>query len=71
MAKLTVESVYNDIMEAMTTKTPGHCDQWNVRYQQLLNNDRWLKEHIDKVLCSGGAAHNAIYRGIDLSTRYK
>ena len=70
MAKLTVESVYNDIMEAMTTKTPGHCDQWNVRYQQLLNNDRWLKEHIDKVLCSGGTAHNAIYRGIDLSTRY-
>lgn len=46
MANLTVTPEYNDVMEAMTTQTPAHCDQWNVRHQQLLGNDAALKDAI-------------------------
>lgn len=46
MTNLTVTPEYNDAMEAMTTQTPAHCDQWNVRHQQLLNNDAALRNAI-------------------------
>ncbi len=46
MTNLTVTPEYNDTMEAMTTQTPAHCDQWNVRHQQLLNNDAALRNAI-------------------------
>ena len=29
-------------MEAMTTQTPGHADEFNMRYEQLLNNEKFL-----------------------------
>lgn len=48
MADLIAEPVYKDTMQAMTTTTPGHCDQWNVRHQQLLNNDSWLKNQLEE-----------------------
>ena len=70
MANLTVESKFNVQMEAMTTKTPGHCDQWNTRHQQLLNNDQYLKDQVDKMLQNGAGAHNAIYRGKNLGAQY-
>lgn len=70
MANLTVESDFNVQMEAMTTKTPGHCDQWNTRHQQLLGNDQYLKDQIDKMLLDGAASHNAFYRGKDLTNIY-
>ncbi len=44
MANLKVEPKFDTNMEAMTTKTPGHCDQWNTRHQQLLDNDEYLKQ---------------------------
>lgn len=70
MANLTVESKFNVQMEAMTTKTPGHCDQWNTRHQQLLDNDQYLKDQVDKMLQNGAGAHNAIYRGKNLGAQY-
>ena len=70
MANLTVESKFNVQMEAMTTKTPGHCDQWNTRHQQLLDNDQYLKDQVDKMLQNGAGAHNAIYRGKNLGSQY-
>ena len=70
MANLTVESTFNVQMEAMTTKTPGHCDQWNPKHQQLLSNDQYLKDQVDKMLQNGAGAHNAIYRGKNLGAQY-
>lgn len=70
MSNLTVTPEFNVEMEAMTTKTPGHCDQWNTRYQQLLGNDQYLKEQIDKMLTNSAASHNAIYRGKNLTNLY-
>lgn len=31
-------------MTAMERTTPAHYDEWNVRHQQLLNNDKYLNE---------------------------
>ena len=70
MTNLTVESKFNVQMEAMTTKTPGHCDQWNTRHKQLLDNDQYLKDQVDKMLQNGAGAHNAIYRGKNLGAQY-
>lgn len=70
MANLTVESNFNLSMEEMTTKTPGHCEQWNKRHRQLLNNDKYLKEQVDNMLQSVAGAHNAIYRGKNLGECY-
>ena len=70
MSELTVTSKFNAKMEEMTTKTPGHCDQWNTRYQQLLGNDQFLKDQVDKILTGSAASHNAIYRGADLKQKH-
>lgn len=35
-------------MEAMEVTTPGHCNEWNKRHKQLLENDQYLKKQIDK-----------------------
>ncbi len=70
MANISVTSSFNASMEAMTTKTPGHCDQWNTRHQQLLGNDQYLKDQVDKMLVSGAGSHNAIYRGKNLTNVY-
>lgn len=35
-------------MEAMTVNTEGHCDEWNRRHKQLLENDRYLSEEQKK-----------------------
>ncbi len=70
MANLTVTPNYNATMEAMTPKTPGHCDQWNERHKQLLGNDAFLKAQIDKMLVNGAGSHNAIYRGKNLGESY-
>lgn len=45
MAKHTVTPEFDVDMEELTPKTPGHADQWNVRHQQLLNNDEYLYEN--------------------------
>ena len=34
-------------MEAMTVNTEGHCDEWNVRHKQLLENDKYLNQQIN------------------------
>lgn len=34
------EPEYNEQMEAFQTTTPGHADHFNVRFQQLLNNQK-------------------------------
>ena len=70
MANLAVTSQFNTAMEAMTTKTPGHCDQWNSRHEQLLGNDQYLKDQMDKMLVNGAGSHNAIYRGKNLTNIY-
>lgn len=31
-------------MEAMTEETEGHCDEWNTRYKQLLENEKYFEE---------------------------
>ena len=35
-------------MEAMTVNTEGHCDEWNRRHKQLLENDHYLSEEQKK-----------------------
>lgn len=46
---LNEEAQLNLDMEAMTVNTEGHCDEWNVRHRQLLENDSWLNSEIEKV----------------------
>ena len=41
-------------MEAMETTTPAHCDQWNGKHQQLLNNDKYLSKKIEETATSTG-----------------
>ena len=41
-------------MAAMETSTPAHCDQWNTRHQQLLNNDKYLSEQIKETIKNTG-----------------
>lgn len=41
-------------METMETTTPAHCDQWNGKHQQLLNNDKYLSKKIEETATSTG-----------------
>ena len=36
-------------MEAMTVNTEGHCDEWNIRHKQLLENDQYLNKQLQEV----------------------
>ena len=51
-------------MTAMERTTPAHYDEWNVRHQQLLDNDKYLNEQFINVFSDSAAAHNSIYRGM-------
>ena len=57
-------------MEAMERTTPAHCDEWNRRHQQLLDNDKFLHEQMKNVLVNNAGAHNSIYRGKNLTNVY-
>ena len=46
---LNEEAQMNLNMEAMTENTEGHCDEWNVRHKQLLENDQYLNEEQEKI----------------------
>lgn len=50
MANITLSNnaQMNLEMEAMTVETAGHCDEWNTRHKQLLENDKYLYERILK-----------------------
>ena len=49
MANITLsnDAQMNLEMEAMTVETAGHCDEWNTRHKQLLENDKYLNEQIE------------------------
>lgn len=57
-------------MTAMERTTPAHYDEWNVRHQQLLDNDKYLNEQFVSVFSNSAAAHNSIYRGKNLTNVY-
>ena len=57
-------------MEAMERTTPAHCDEWNRRHQQLLDNDKFLHEQMKNVFVDNAGAHNSIYRGKNLTNVY-
>ena len=57
-------------MTAMERTTPAHYDEWNVRHQQLLDNDKYLNEQFINVFSDSAAAHNSIYRGKNLTNVY-
>ena len=42
MANLAGIKEYRNEMERMEVTTPAHAEEWNRRYQILLNNDRYL-----------------------------
>ena len=44
--------------------------EWNVRHQQLLDNDKYLNEQFINVFSDSAAAHNSIYRGKNLTNVY-
>lgn len=48
--KASDNPTFNTEMEAMERTTPGHFSEWNKRYQQLLDNDQYLKEKLDESL---------------------
>ena len=45
MANLNVTEEYSSEMEALNTNTPAHADRFNERYNQLLNNDEYLRNN--------------------------
>ena len=47
-------------MEAMERTTPAHCDEWNRRHQQLLDNDKFLHEQMKNVFVNNAGAHNIL-----------
>lgn len=49
MANITLSNnaQMNLEMEAMTVETAGHCDEWNTRHKQLLENDKYLNDQIE------------------------
>ena len=44
--------------------------EWNVRHQQLLDNDKYLNEQFINVFSDSAAVHNSIYRGKNLTNVY-
>ena len=57
-------------MQAMERTTPAHCDEWNRRHQQFLDNDKFLHEQMKNVFVDNAGFHNSIYRGKDLTNVY-
>lgn len=59
-------------MQAMERTTPAHYDEWNRRYQQFLNNDKFLNEQIKNTFVkdSNAGFSNSIYREKDLTDVY-
>ena len=53
MANLAGIKEYRNEMERMEVTTPAHAEEWNRRYQILLNNDRYLKERIAGLTVDG------------------
>ena len=72
MANLTAAEHPELVLEmtAMERTTPAHYDEWNVRHQQLLDNDKYLNEQFVNVFSNSAAAHNSIYRGKNLTNVY-
>ena len=72
MANLTAAEHPELVLEmtAMERTTPAHYDEWNVRHQQLLDNDKYLNEQFVNVFSNSAAAHNSIYRGKNLTDVY-
>ncbi len=54
MAKITASEnpAFTEEMEAMERTTPAHYKEFNDRYQQLLDNDKFLRE--PGLIVSGG-----------------
>lgn len=48
MSNLELENKFSVEMEKLTTDTPNHADVFNQRYQQCMQNDRYVKNQIEK-----------------------
>lgn len=57
-------------MQAMERTTPAHYDEWNRRYQQFLDNDKFLYELMKNVFGDNAGSHNSVYRGKELTNMY-
>lgn len=49
MSELIAKSAYKNRLRKLQTTDPKHPDTWNPNYQDLLNNDAYLKERADDV----------------------
>lgn len=49
MADLIGTAVWKDKIRKLETTDPGHADTFNVEYQDLINNDVYLKGEVDSV----------------------
>jgi hypothetical protein len=41
------DPAFSPEVEAMERITPGYYHEWNTRFQQLLDNDQYLKNQMD------------------------
>ncbi len=48
MAVFNVKGTYTETMEKFNTSDQGHADVFNMRMQVLLDNDKYMKEEVDK-----------------------
>lgn len=57
-------------MQAMERTTPAYYNEWNRKYQQLLDNDKFLYEQMKNVFVDNAGFHNSVYRGKNLTNIY-
>lgn len=67
MANLTGTPTYQNFVRRLETTDPRHPDTWNPNYQNLINNDVFLKQFADEVAAArnGGANLAARFTQLD------
>jgi len=67
MADLTGTPSYKGFVRQLETTDPKHPDTWNPNYQQLINNDVYLKQFADEVADARGGKSSLAARVSDLA----
>lgn len=69
MANFEVSESYNSVIEKLEPTTPGHADNFNKIFQQLINNDAFIKKELTELINKDDYVETNINKLItDLST---
>lgn len=68
MTTLTGKSAFKNSLRKLQTTDPKHPDTWNPNYQDLLNNDVYLKQFADEVVKARGGSSTLAERVQNIET---